>query len=198
MTDGLPLIYFVRHGETDWNKQRRIQGQTDIDLNATGHSQAKAIAQSLRGQIADAGKFRFYVSPLSRTRQTMAPIRDAFGLSDGDVTLDDRLREMSFGVNEGCTWPELNAARIGPELNPDKHFYWRPQNGESYEDLTARIKDWLSGLDGPSVVVSHGGVSRALRGLVFGLPEREIVSLPVPQNKYYRIIEGRLEWISAL
>ena len=197
MTDPLPLIYFVRHGETSWNKQRRIQGQTDIELNDTGQRQAKAIAASLARQIGDARGFQVYVSPLMRTRQTLEPIAGALKVAPQAICTDERLREISFGDKEGCTWPQLNAARIGPVIDPQGYFHWRPKDGESYSDLTARVRDWLAGVDGPAIVVSHGGVSRVLRGIVFGLPEREIVSLPVPQDKYYRIIEGRLEWISV-
>ena len=83
-----PEIWFVRHGETDWNKARRIQGQTDIELNDTGHAQARAIAAAMKDIHAGLDHLSIHVSPLKRTRQTMAYVQEACGISDDALVID--------------------------------------------------------------------------------------------------------------
>jgi broad specificity phosphatase PhoE len=187
----------VRHGETDWNKTRRIQGQTDIALNETGHAQAKAIAQVLRNQHASLDGLQVHVSPLKRPRQTLAHILDAFGTPDHPAMVDERLIELNFGEAEGKTWPELNGLGIDPDRDPEGYHRWRPGGGESYADATARVRDWLDSLTGPTLVVAHGGISRIVRGLVLGLAPDELVLLRNPQLKFYRLKDGGIEWFKA-
>ncbi|MEE4237228.1 MAG: histidine phosphatase family protein [Anderseniella sp.] len=201
MTDaavrGYPEIWFVRHGETDWNRDRRIQGQTDIELNETGKAQARAIAMAMRELHGSLDHLAVHVSPLKRPRQTLAHILEAFGQHAAQVSIDERLKELNFGEAEGKTWPELNRLGIDPEADPEGYHAWRPAGGESYADATARVRDWLDSLDGPVLAVAHGGISRILRGLVLGLPVREIPLLPNPQWKFYRLKGGRIEWYRA-
>ena len=197
MTKRYPEIWFVRHGETDWNKTRRIQGQTDIALNETGHAQAKAIAQCLRARHASLDGLQVHVSPLGRPRQTLAHILDAFGTPDHPAIIDKRLIELNFGEAEGKTWPEMNGLGIDPDRDPDGYHGWRPAGGESYADATARVRDWLDSLTGPALAVAHGGISRIVRGLVLDLPPAELVLLRNPQWKFYRLKDGGIEWFKA-
>ena len=193
----LPPVYFIRHGQTDWNRARRVQGQSETDLNATGQAQARAIAAALVRLIPDPQQFRFHASPMKRARQTLAPILAAYGLSEQIVRFDDRLREVSFGEMEGRTWPELNALGIEPAVDPEGYYHWRPRGGESYHDVTARVRAWAGELDGPAIIVAHGGISRILRALAFGLAPRELVQLGVPQHRFFRIRDGALDWFDA-
>jgi broad specificity phosphatase PhoE len=189
-----PPLYVVRHGETEWNRNRRIQGRTDIPLNAAGLAQAAAVARRLR-QIVDAPEaFDFHCSPLGRARQTMAPILSGFGLPETHAHYDERLMERSFGAYDGQTWPELFAAGIDPDRDPEAYFDWRPEGGESFADVTDRVGAWLAGVRRPAIVVSHGGVSRVLRGLMLGLAKAEIVHLDVPQRRFYRIAGREVSW----
>ncbi|MGE8942723.1 histidine phosphatase family protein [Leptospira interrogans] len=188
-------LYFVRHGETDWNAARRLQGQTDISLNAVGRGQAARNGQTLKALIKDPAAVSFIASPLSRTRETMEIVREAMGLDRSAFSFDDRLKEIHFGHWEGLTWSEL------PDRDPAGYkermadaFGWCPRGGESYRDLTNRSVSWLQELQGSAVVVSHGGVSRALRGHLLDLDPREIPDLSVPQDKVLVLRKGHMEW----
>jgi broad specificity phosphatase PhoE len=189
-------IYFVRHGETDWNAQARYQGQVDIPLNDTGRAQARRNGEALRDHLADPAQLDFICSPLGRTRETMAIIRSAFGLAMAGVRFDDRLREMSYGHWEGQLASDL--PRTDPEgmaARANDWWHWRPVGGESYQDLTRRLDDWLQTLDRDCVVSSHGGVSRALRGLVVPVARDDVPRLKVPQDQVLVLRQGSMEWL---
>ncbi|MGI9483307.1 MAG: histidine phosphatase family protein [Hyphomicrobiales bacterium] len=190
-------IYFLRHGETAWNRERRLQGQRDTELNELGHNQARAIAACLADTLPDISGFYFHVSPLQRARQTMAYVQETLGISDDALKIDERLAEKSFGVYDGRTWGELNSEGIDPEFAPEAYYEWQPEGGESYAGATKRVAEWLSELSAPAVVVSHGGISRILRGIVLSLPGHEIVRLKVPQNRFFRLADGSIEWFDA-
>ncbi len=190
-------LYFVRHGETDWNAVRRYQGQTDIPLNDTGRGQAARNGREL-GRILDraAADFDFVASPLMRTADTMRIIRQALGLEPDGFARDDRLKEINFGHWEGQIWDDL------PNTDPEEFaarkadpYRWRPRNGESYEDLAKRLESWLAGLERDTVAVSHGGVSRVVRGHVLGLDWDAIHTLEVPQDRILRLRRGEQVWL---
>ncbi len=193
----LPPIYLLRHGETDWNLKRRIQGQTDISLNATGREQARRMAGKLAEILPSPKGFGFISSPLARARQTMAAVIDAYGLGEQAVRMDERLRELSFGEVEGSAWADVHALGVNPEVDPEHYHDWRPAGGESYDDARQRVGEWLASLDQPAIVVAHGGISRIVRGLVFDLPKYQIVQLKVPQDRFFRIVDGGLDWFDA-
>ena len=189
-------LYFIRHGETDWNAQSRYQGQVDIPLNDVGRAQAKRNGEALGRALSDPASFDFITSPLSRTRETMAIVRAALGLSMADVRVDARLREMHYGHWEGQLAADL------PQTDPDgmaerarDWWHWRPTGGESYEDLTHRIEDWVSGITRDSIVTSHGGVSRALRGAVVPVPREDVPRLSVPQDRVLVLRRGYMDWL---
>ncbi|HHN73564.1 MAG TPA: histidine phosphatase family protein [Thermopetrobacter sp.] len=192
-----PLCYFIRHGETDWNARRRVQGHADTALNDRGRAQARGIARRLRALEPDLSSFTIYASPLRRVRQTLEPILEAYGLSADAVIFDDRLRERDFGVWEGSVWEELLAAGINPWRSPREYYFWRPEGGESYADVAVRVSEFLAGMRHPAVIVSHGGVHRVLRGLMLDLPPEEVARLRVPQDRFCRLAPGRIEWFEA-
>jgi len=189
-----PPLYFVRHGETEWNRDRRIQGRIDIPLNAAGRAQAAAVARRLKELVDAPASVDFYASPLARTRETMAPILSGFGVPETRAHYDERLVERGFGAFDGQTWRELFAAGIDPDQDPAAFHDWRPDGGESLADVAVRVGAWLATVRRPAIVVSHGGVSRVLRGLMLGLDKREVVHLDVPQHRFFRIAEGRIAW----
>ena len=168
-----PLFYFVRHGETDWNAERRLQGQLDIPLNDVGRRQSAQCGSTLYGLIAARRKspadFAFISSPLSRARETMEILRGALGLAREGYTIEPRLAEMSFGRWEGLTYLEVRALD-GLALavrERDKWNFTAPE-GESYAQLLVRVREWHAGLEGNIVVAAHGGVARALM-VLFGV-----------------------------
>jgi broad specificity phosphatase PhoE len=172
-----PTIYYLRHGETDWNRAGRLQGMMDIPLNALGHEQAVHAGRLLGGLIAanghDSGALSFVASPLGRARMTMELVRGALNLPPADYGLDKRLREIGYGTWEGHTLAESEA--LDPELfarrQIDKWTVGAP-GGESYADVQERMHEWYNGLRSDSVTVAHGGTARALMvALGFETPE---------------------------
>jgi broad specificity phosphatase PhoE len=190
-------LYFIRHGETDWNKIQRYQGQTDIPLNDTGRGQAARNGRVL-GELLGARKTAvdFVSSPLERTRETMEIVRASMGLPARPFQIDDRLKEQNFGHWEGLIWGEL------PKLDPEGFaarkadtWNWLPRGGENYEMVRVRVLAWLGGVSRDTVVVSHGNISRSVRGILLGLDMAVIPKLEVPQDKFLRISGGTAEWV---
>ena len=95
MPAALPLIIFLRHGETDWNREGRLQGQRDVPLNATGRAQAKRNGEAIIRAFPDIADFDSVASPLGRTRETMEIARIAMGLEPGGYRTDNRLLEIT-------------------------------------------------------------------------------------------------------
>ena len=192
------LAYFIRHGQTDWNAENRLQGQADTDLNALGRSQASENGRKLAGLIADPGGFDFVASPMKRTRETMELLRAAMGLDPAAYRTDPRLVEVNFGDWQGFTYAELEAVRpgISHERSLDKWDYLPSGEGaESYQMLYERIRPWFEALSRDTVCVTHGGVIRALFRLIERLPKEEAASLDTPQDRLLRLSGGRLEWV---
>ncbi len=190
-----PTIFFVRHGETDWNAEGRLQGQTEIALNARGEAQARAAGRILAG-LAGARDARFVSSPMRRTQRTMVLAREAMGLDPHAFDTDPRLIELTFGRWEGLIWPEVSARepQLSRQREADK-WNFRPPGGESYADLVARIQPWIDDLDGPVVAVSHGGVARALMHRLGSLaPERAAMG-DIHQGRVLLFEAGRFRWI---
>lgn len=194
MKQGVTL-YYVRHGQTSWNFERRIQGQTDIDLNDTGRAQAARNGNLLKDLRPDIAELDFVASPLNRCRETMEIVRECIGMPREGYATDDRIKEIHYGSWQGQLWPEIHefdpqgaAAR---EADP---FNWRPDGGESYADLTARAAAWSGEIERDTVVVSHGAFSRALRAHVVNLDHDGITELRVPQDKVLILRAGEMEW----
>lgn len=189
-------LYVIRHGETDWNREQRFQGQTDIPLNALGRSQARRNGEALAALGVDFSGFAFVSSPLVRAADTMRIARTAMGLEPDAFSFDDRLKEVSYGDWERHTLSELE--RTVPEAvaarEADK---WRftPPNGESYADLCDRVKDYAATLNGPTLIATHGGVLRSLFHLVEGVDGPAAANRPVWQDRIYAIIDGRGGWL---
>ena len=191
-----PELYFVRHGETNWNAEGRYQGSKDIPLNDRGRGQAALNGKLLnllleRTQRAPTD-FGWYVSPLGRTRETMNLIRSKLDEPLPDLTIDPRLIEVSFGDYEGFKHTEIteNSMPIAGERDAE-FWYYRPPNGESYADVAKRVLDFGAGLTGPSIIVSHGGVLRVLRHLIEGFPHERAVNWFPPQDSVVHFLDGR-------
>lgn len=197
MTEQSPPIYFIRHGETGWNKQGLIQGWIDTPLNDTGHAQARAVGRALAGISELSAGFRYFVSPLERARQTMGHIAKALSLPEARVTVDPAVKELGFGVWEGKPVWELKASPAYP-ADPETRYGWRPERGESYEDGHQRLRQWFGALSDPAVVVAHGAIGRCLVGHLTNLDRGDLVSLHMPQGKYCRIQAGQALWFDAM
>ena len=189
-------LYFIRHGQTDWNAAGRMQGQTDIPINEVGRTQARRNGEVLADLLPSPQGFDFIASPLSRPRETMEIIRDALGLEPKDFPTDKRLMEISFGKFESMTFDEISK-KMPKEFTHQQKDKWlnAPPGGESYSELTARVEEWYLELERDTICVAHGGVSRSLRGIVLKLPPAKIVELDVPQDKVLKVEAGQIEWL---
>ena len=196
MTETLPPVYFVRHGETEWNRLGLIQGWTDIPLNETGHEQARSVAKAFAAHPEITNNCRFAVSPLGRTRQTMAHIADALALPENHAAISPNIKELGFGVWEGKPFWELKASPIYP-ADPETRYSWRPQGGESYQDGQVRLVDWLEALTEPTVIVAHGAIGRCIIGHLTKMTVRDLVGVRMHQGKFCRISGGIAEWFDG-
>ena len=156
-------ILFIRHGETDWNRAGKIQGGTDIPLNAAGIRQAQAMRDRLRGHMPD----RIISSPLQRALQTAGCIAEGTGIP---IEIDERLAERGYGAYEGQLFSAVDFSGIwypngnGPAgIEPLDRFVRRV--ADAFRDLRDRCADQRV------LVVSHGGVSIAASILVHHTPQ---------------------------
>src|SRR5688500_10090143 len=156
-----PLV-FIRHGETDWNRELRFQGQRDIPLNEVGRRQAARNGRAVAG-ILMAQDWRLVASPLGRSVETMRLVLAAAGQPGRAFETDAVLLEAHYGDWEGLTLAEIGArhAEAVAAREADKWGYV-PPSGESYAMLSERVACWLEALSAPTFVVAHGGILRAL------------------------------------
>jgi broad specificity phosphatase PhoE len=160
-----PRLYLVRHGETDWNAEGRIQGWTDRPLNELGERQAAALAADLAGVRWD----RAFSSPLGRARRT-AEIVLAARPDAPPLQLDDRLLEMGFGPYEGWSEAELAADPVASAMRRDGA---QLPGVEPEEEVAERVRSFLASIGdggGATLVVGHGRALRILMASALGLP----------------------------
>jgi len=189
-----PPLVFVRHGETDWNVSGRLQGRTDVPLNARGLDQAEAVGRALRGFSGLTDRV-FLSSPLSRATETMRRMREALGLDPEAFAVDDRLSEMSFGRWEGLTFREIREREPGlMKVREADRWAHTPPGGESYVEVAARLKSVIDALDRPAVIVSHGGVARAALSLA-GVDRAGLPEIRIQQGRALVIGEREWRWI---
>lgn len=187
-----PIVFYIRHGETDWNAGAILQGRRDIPLNARGRGQAARCGEILRDLLAHDGRdplsLDYVASPLGRARQTMELARGALGLPPDSYRVEPQLAEISFGDWEGFTLAQLRE-RDPQRIAAREHDKWRftPPGGESYVAMSARVMAWYGGLVCDAVVVAHGGTAR---GLMAGLGIVQPAAAPladIGQGVVYRI-----------
>jgi broad specificity phosphatase PhoE len=190
-------ILLVRHGETEWNLARRYQGWSDSPLTARGLAQAQAIGRHLCSH-PDAAEATIVASPIGRARRTAEIIRECLGRA-APIQFDDRLREISLGSWDGLERAQIEA--LVPRIfdgNGYHEWYFHTPDGETYDGFSGRIAAWLAESEGQRlIVVCHGVVTRVLRGLYAGLPRAAALRLPVPQDRIFRLADGRIDEIAV-
>lgn len=193
-------FFFIRHGETAWNREGRLQGQTDVPLNPLGRKQAAASGHRLaavlkRNGIPDPSRLSFVASPLVRARDTMQIARRALRIDPSAHTEDDRLKELSFGRWEGLTWPQVKL-REPAAVRERKRGKWSfvPPGGESYAVLAERLREWLPTVRPHDVVVAHGGVARCLLVILAGVPTKDAPEVDILQGRVLTITAGACRW----
>jgi probable phosphoglycerate mutase len=194
-------IWFIRHGETEYNREGRLQGQRDIGLNPKGREQSSAVGRALRKlagpEIDELDRSRaFLASPLSRTRETMELARAAMGLDPQAYGRSDDLKELTFGDWEGLTWPEVEARDPqGAARRAADKWDFAPPNGESYAALAIRLTPWVEAIDRDLFVASHGGVARALMHLIAGVAPAVASDISVHQGRAILFANGSYRWL---
>jgi len=190
------LIYLIRHGQTEWNLERRLQGGQDSPLTERGRRQAEALAQSL-GKVPPV---HLIASPLGRAKKTAEIIAKGFGLP---VQIDDRLAELRCGLAEGLTWADIDER--WPDLRDardlDKWNHPWPE-GESYRDVDERLQGFVAELRnaflqeadaGPLGIVGHETMNMILLGRLLDLDPAIVMRLGQPNHVVYRLLGQTIE-----
>jgi probable phosphoglycerate mutase len=192
----IPTLVFVRHGQTDWNAEGRLQGQRDIPLNDIGRGQARRNGTVIARTIPEAAGFDFVSSPLSRTRETMEIVRGEMNLDPRAYEIDSRLLEITFGELEGYTYQDIEVREPGwLAMRHANKWDFLPPGGESYHMLSVRIIGWLKTVERPTVVVAHGGVGRVLRAHLLGIDKLVSVAENFPQDRVFLWRDGTGQWV---
>jgi broad specificity phosphatase PhoE len=193
----MPVLYFMRHGETDYNVERRLQGQYETSLNVRGRAQARQCGNLLHELFGRDGRppadYGYVSSPLVRASETMRLVRGSLGLDRAGFDLDDRLKEISYGAWEGLTLPEIEARdpHVLARREEDK-WDFAPPGGESYRDVATRVASWFATVTHDTVVAAHGGVARALMANFCILPREEAAHAEVVHGVVYIFAGGMM------
>lgn len=185
----LPEFLVLRHGETEWNVQKRMQGHLDSPLTHKGRAQAQKQGDLLRD--IELSTFQIFASPQGRVQTTAQIALAQTGLT---AIRDERLMEIEMGTWQGMTQAEM-LAEVGhpPWINEPFAVYAHAPEGEGFAAFGARCAEFLASLSGPSVVFTHGMTSRMLRLLALGydaLDQEQMEALPGGQGVIYRIKDG--------
>jgi probable phosphoglycerate mutase len=186
------MILLLRHGETFWNRERRIQGRTESELTPRGEQQAHAMAGLAAELVArEPGPWRLVSSPIGRARRTAQAVAAATGLP---LDTDERLAEICCGEWEGRLRAEI--ADVDPTL-PMMDWIFSAPGGETFDDVMGRARAWLGDLPpepGRRVIaVSHGIWGRLLRGAYAGLDRATTLAQDVPQDAVFRLQNGQID-----
>ena len=195
-------LYMLRHGETVWNTERRMQGSKNSDLTPRGRVQALAMGRAVKAELdRQPGPTIFLRSPLGRTRETSEIVGRELGIASSAWREDMRLAELSYGKWEGFSWAEIEIDHptAMADWRADPHGYC-PPGGETHIDLRRRCEAVLteiatSGLR--TVVVSHGVSGAVVRGLNLGLDARAMFVMEKPQDAFFRLLAGQEERIAC-
>lgn len=192
-------LYIIRHGETSWNRERRLQGRSDIALNEKGRALARATAEGMKHIPFDMA----FTSPLMRARETAQIL---IGERAVPVVEDERIIEISFGAYEGTRWTEkeITSEQTRGAAYEITNFFYHPErytppeNGETLQQLAARTADFMKDLCGrreladKTVLVStHGAAARALLNSLRTFPMSDFWHTGVAPNCGVAIVECR-------
>ena len=190
----MTTLILVRHGESEWNRAGRIQGQVNSPLTDLGINQAKAIRDYLSGILINQ-ELEIYTSPLDRALQTAEIIAQGIDYPSRKIIIEERLNDFNLGEISGTFgWDKV--AEIFPEqaqLRLQDPMRFHPSGGESGAEFEARLRSLLEDLmdDGTlKLMVSHGIVNKFIRGILKNLSGKEMVELGESQNTIYRLEQG--------
>ena len=194
MKGNLRTLILVRHGESEWNRAGRIQGQVNSPLTDLGISQARAISDYLSGIFLNQ-ELEIYSSPLKRAIQTAEIIAKGIDHLSSEVIIEERLNDFNLGEISGTFgWDKV--AEIFPEqaqLRLQDPMRFHPSGGESGAEFEARLRslmEELMGDDKTKLFVSHGIVNKFIRGIYKNISGKEMINLGESQNTIYCLEHG--------
>ena len=194
MKGNLTTLILVRHGESEWNRAGRIQGQVNSPLTDLGISQAIAISDYLSGIFLNQ-ELEIYSSPLERAIQTAEIIAKGIDCLSSEVIIDERLNDFNLGEISG-TYGWDKVAEIFPEqaqLRLQDPIRFHPSGGESGAEFEARLRslmEEMKGDDTTKLLVSHGIVNKFIRGIYKNISGKEMINLGESQNTIYCLEHG--------
>lgn len=191
-------IYLLRHGQTLFNAEQRLQGRCNSDLTELGLQQAEAMAMTLSSLLDAPQDWMLYSSPLGRARQTAHIISEHLSLSPEQLRLDERLMEVGLGEWEQQRAPDLQHQY--PQISQHVlDWYLQAPGAESFEEAQQRLGSWLhdSNLPKQVIVVAHGLSGAILRGLYADLNYDAIWQQEIPQHAFFKLSHGHIKRIGC-
>ncbi len=193
------MFYLTLHGETEWNRERRFQGQLDSPLTELGVQQARRMGVTLRELLGNATGYVVVSSPLGRARRTAEIICDILEIDSRQIETDTRLAEINLGSWAGRIY-EVEARWPRPLDGAGRNdWYFRSPDGETLDDLTTRVRQWLADTARRDrvIAVSHGVTSRLIRGLFGGIAVSDALTLEVSRDVVFRLHDGLVDRIKC-
>lgn len=194
-------LYILRHGQTQFNAEGKLQGHCNSPLTELGESQARALGQALAKALAQDGstvdEWRLIASPLGRAVQTAQLVCEGLGLNSNSIQTDERVMEAGLGDWEQREIASIMAAH--PELDGRGDWYLQAPNAEPLAQIRSRLQNWLQDPATPNkvILVSHGLTGVVLRGMLQHLDDDALWLQDKPQDAFYHFQEGQLHRIKA-
>lgn len=185
------MIYFIRHGETEWNKERRYQGALNSKLTENGINQMELICNIFAKEENLPNPLKVYTSPLGRAYETAKILARYINV---ELIIEKRLREVSLGSWDGKTKDEISQQfpNVLDNSKPYNWYFFSP-DGEKLITAKHRVESWLNEFTNQTVcVVAHGLIGRVLMGVYLGLDEDEFLKMSISQDSYYKIYGGKI------
>jgi broad specificity phosphatase PhoE len=188
-------FFVLRHGETHFNVEQKLQGHCNSPLTPKGRAQARAVGTALKAYLGP--EFHFYASSLGRAVQTAEIVRAALGCAETSIIKEPRLMEFALGLWEQRTVPSIKSQH--PELAGAGDWYLHAPEAESFDEVRSRLASWLAELppQGDIVVVSHALTGIALRGMLLDLSYEDCWRQDLPQDAFFIIAQGRVTRIDC-
>ncbi|HIF9376456.1 TPA: histidine phosphatase family protein [Photobacterium damselae] len=190
-------LYLLRHGQTQFNAEKRLQGHCNSALTEKGQQQATAVGCSLAKEIEDTSGWVIYSSPLGRAMETATIVAKQLGMDPNDIHQDARLMEYNLGDWEQQEIPQL--VQQNPTLLDKPDWYLTAPNAETFDQVCTRLAAFLDDSSVPDsiIVVSHGLTGATLRGLYSQMSYPQVWQQDLPQDAYFLLSHQQITRIQA-
>ncbi len=180
------MIILIRHGETIWNREGRFQGRLNSPLTKKGKNQAKENGKKLKDIVSK--DIKIFSSPLGRAKETAYIISDELGISRDKIIFDNRIIEFDYGIFEGKKRIDVMNSKEFKDREANK-WYYKIENGESYEIVSHRVKSFLESIrdEDEVIVIAHEMVNRTIRGLYCNYSKDKTLTLRQPNDTIFTL-----------